>query len=52
MLPSGAMGDIIVEFTREQGNFVTPRGKYALQVGGTVYKFVIGYSSLVCGPYR
>ena len=26
------MGDIIAEFTKEQGNFVTPRGKYAIQV--------------------
>ena len=26
-------GDIIVEFSKEQGNFVTPRGKYTLQVG-------------------
>lgn len=26
-------GDIIAEFTKEQGNFVTPRGKYAIQVG-------------------
>lgn len=25
-------GDIIAEFTKEQGNFVTPRGKYAIQV--------------------
>ena len=25
-------GDIIVEFSKEQGNFVAPRGKYALQV--------------------
>lgn len=26
------MGDIITEFSKEQGNFVTPRGKYAIQV--------------------
>jgi structure-specific recognition protein 1 len=25
-------GDIIAEFSKEQGNFVTPRGKYAIQV--------------------
>ena len=25
-------GDIITEFTKEQGNFVTPRGKYSIQV--------------------
>ena len=25
-------GDIIAEFTKEQGNFVSPRGKYAVQV--------------------
>lgn len=31
-LTSSITGEIIVEFTREQGNFVTPRGKYALQV--------------------
>lgn len=27
-------GDIIAEFTKDQGNFVTPRGKYELQVIG------------------
>lgn len=27
-------GDIIAEFSKEQGNFVTPRGKYAIQVAG------------------
>lgn len=31
-------GDIIAEFTKEQGNFVTPRGKYAIQVGGAFDK--------------
>ena len=25
-------GNVIVEFTKDQGNFVTPRGKYSLQV--------------------
>ncbi len=25
-------GDIIAEFSREQGNFVSPRGKYGVQV--------------------
>lgn len=25
-------GNIIAEFSKEQGNFVTPRGKYAIQV--------------------
>lgn len=25
-------GDIITEFSKEQGNFVTPRGKYTIQV--------------------
>ena len=25
-------GNIIAEFSKEQGNFVTPRGKYAMQV--------------------
>ena len=28
-------GDIIAEFSKEQGNFVTPRGKYAIQVKQT-----------------
>lgn len=28
-------GDVIVEFTKEQGNFVTPRGRYGVQVGST-----------------
>lgn len=26
-------GDIIAEFSKEQGNFVSPRGKYSVQVG-------------------
>jgi len=30
-----ATGNIIAEFTKEQGNFVTPRGKYAIQVKGS-----------------
>ena len=25
-------GDVITEFSKEQGNFVTPRGKYTIQV--------------------
>lgn len=25
-------GNVIVEFSKEQGNFVTPRGKYSIQV--------------------
>lgn len=28
-------GDIIAEFSKEQGNFVTPRGKYAIQMTST-----------------
>jgi hypothetical protein len=35
-------GDIIVEFSKEQGNFVAPRGKYAIQVR-TV--FLVAYFS-------
>lgn len=31
-------GDIIAEFSKEQGNFVTPRGKYAIQV---IVQFVV-----------
>jgi hypothetical protein len=31
------MGDIIVEFSKEQGNFVAPRGKYALQVNALLF---------------
>jgi hypothetical protein len=27
-----ATGDTVVEFTKEQGNFTYPRGKFALQV--------------------
>ena len=29
---SSSTGDIIVEFSKEEGNFVYPRGKYSLQV--------------------
>jgi len=32
-------GDIITEFTKEQGNFVTPRGKYAIQVISSRLRF-------------
>jgi len=46
-------GDIIVEFSREQGNFVTPRGKYALQLTsnylhmqGAQYAYKIQYSDM------
>ena len=28
-------GDVIAEFTKEQGNFVTPRGKYGIQMTST-----------------
>lgn len=27
-----ATGNVIVEFTKDQGNFVTPKGKYSIQV--------------------
>lgn len=50
---SSVTGDIIVEFTREQGNFVTPRGKYALQMTSTYvymqgaqYFYKIGYNEI------
>jgi len=50
---SSAMGDVIVEFTKEQGNFVSPRGKYELkltstylQMRGTPYKFNIMYENM------
>lgn len=29
---SSAAGEVLVEFTKEQGNFISPRGKYALKV--------------------
>ena len=32
---SSITGDVIVEFSKDQGNFVTPRGKYALQMYST-----------------
>ena len=32
-------GDIIVEFSKEQGNFVAPRGKYAIQVFSLSFLF-------------
>lgn len=46
-------GDIIAEFSREQGNFVTPRGKYALQLTsnylhmqGPQYAYKIQFSDM------
>eukprot|EP01035_Chromulina_nebulosa_P020798 gene20798-26962_t len=46
-------GDIIVEFSKEQGNFITPRGKYALQMTssymymqGAQYAYKIAYSDI------
>lgn len=33
-------GDIIAEFSKEQGNFVTPRGKYGLQVNINIYLYL------------
>lgn len=48
-----ATGDVLVEFTKEQGNFVSPRGKYALkftsttmQMRGTPYTFNIPYDNM------
>lgn len=32
---SSITGDVIVEFSKDQGNFVTPRGKYAMQMYST-----------------
>ena len=42
---SSVTSDIIVEFTREQGNFVTPRGKYALQV---TYIYLLRFYDILC----
>ncbi len=46
-------GDVIVEFTKEQGNFMAPRGKYAIQMlptsfilKGPKYTYSIKYSNL------
>jgi structure-specific recognition protein 1 len=46
-------GDIIAEFSKEQGNFVTPRGKYAIQMSssymhmqGAQYSYKIKYSDI------
>jgi hypothetical protein len=33
---SSLTGDILAEFSKEMGNFVSPRGKYALQVSRLV----------------
>mmetsp|Transcript_24435 Transcript_24435/g.35056 ORF Transcript_24435/g.35056 Transcript_24435/m.35056 type:complete len:489 (+) Transcript_24435:38-1504(+) len=48
-------GDIITEFTKEQGNFVTPRGKYAIQMTssymhmqGAQYAYKIKYEDINC----
>ena len=46
-------GNIIAEFSKEQGNFVTPRGKYALQLTssyvhmqGSQYSYKIKYTDI------
>jgi len=46
-------GDIICEFTKEQGNFVTPRGKYSIQMlstymhmQGAQYSYKIKYTDI------
>lgn len=46
-------GDIIAEFTKEQGNFVAPRGKYGIQMlssymhlQGTPYSYKIKYTDV------
>lgn len=46
-------GDIICEFTKEQGNFVTPRGKYGIQMlssymhmQGAQYSYKIKYTDI------
>lgn len=33
-------GNIIAEFSKEQGNFVTPRGKYAIQVNHNIHNIL------------
>jgi structure-specific recognition protein 1 len=50
---SSAAGEVLVEFTKDQGNFISPRGKYALkfttttmQMLGTPYTFNIPYENL------
>ncbi len=40
-------GDIIVEFTKDQGNFVTPRGKYSIQVTDSFFMFYIRKKKLI-----
>ena len=46
-------GDVIAEFTKEQGNFVTPRGKYGIQMTstfmhmqGSQYSYKIKYTDI------
>lgn len=36
-----ATGNVIVEFTKDQGNFVTPKGKYSIQVNLIIYKVYV-----------
>lgn len=50
---SSTAGEVLVEFTKDQGNFVSPRGKYALkftpttmQMLGSPYTFNISYENL------
>lgn len=39
-----ATGDLVIEFTKEEGNFTYPRGKYALQVSScTIICFAAFY---------
>lgn len=47
------IGDVIVEFNKEQGNFITPRGKYTIQMmstqlhmQGAQYSHTIKYSDI------
>lgn len=41
---SSAAGEVLVEFTKDQGNFISPRGKYALKVS---YLVVITNSTII-----
>lgn len=53
LIRSQVSGDTIVEFSKEQGNFITPRGKFALQMTtssfvmkGAKYTFPIKYTNV------
>lgn len=57
---SSAAGEVLVEFTKDQGNFVSPRGKYALKVSHRLLSprrsvmsvdFILAVAVVVCSSH-